>query len=289
MPTAALDKPSTFHRARQSVGARASAIGRSSKVGWTLAITIVIIAIAGPYFAPHSPSTILGAPFARPSHGLPLGTDVLGRDVLSRALYGGRSVLTIATLATIFAYSIGVTVGLSAGYRGGVTDTMLMRTVDLVMSFPAIIFVLLLVSGVGSSRWVLIFAIGTVLVPGIARVVRAATLQVVTRPYIDAALVRGERTPYVLFGEILPNIVRPISADIGIRFTGATLLAAGVNFLGLGLHPPAADWGLMVAENSVGLQNNAWATLVPALLIAMITISGNLIADGLANSLGRDR
>jgi ABC-type dipeptide/oligopeptide/nickel transport system permease subunit len=258
----------------------------TSKTGWILALVVFAIAALGPFIAPNSPTAIVSTPFALPDSSYPLGTDFLGRDVLSRVLNGGRTVLLVAICATVISYTFGIAIGLLAGFRRGPLDAVLMRSADVVIAFPPLIFVLLLIAGLGSSVPLLIGGIAITLIPNIARVVRAATLETSVRSYVEAAVVRGERTRTILRIEILPNIVPPILADAGIRFTGAILLAAALSFVGLGLQPPAADWALMISENRSGLSLNYWAVAVPAALIALLTIAGNLIADGIARSLG---
>jgi ABC-type dipeptide/oligopeptide/nickel transport system permease subunit len=249
-----------------------------------LAIAIVALAIAGPWFAPYSPSDLVGIPFQRPSSAHLLGTDYLGEDVFSRVLWGGRSVLLVATASAVLAYGAGIALGLAAGFRRGLVDPLAMRILDVIQAFPAIILVLLVIAGAGRSTVFLILAVALVFMPGIARLVRAATLEVSVRPYVEAAVARGERTLTILGREILPNIVNVLLADVGIRFSGTVLLAAALSYIGLGPAPPAADWALMVSENRSGLDSNPWCVLVPALLIACLTFSGNLIADGIVQA-----
>jgi ABC-type dipeptide/oligopeptide/nickel transport system permease subunit len=252
----------------------------------TLAVALVLLAIAGPFVAPYSPSEIVGIPFEHPSASSLLGTDVLGRDVLSRVLNGGRSVLGIAAVGTALAYAVGLGIGLTAGLQRNALDAVLMRLLDIVMAFPPLILALLFIAGLGTSIAVLILALTIVLAPGIARLARAATLEVSVRAYVEASIARGDRTSAVLFHEILPNIRHVLLADVGIRFTGAILLAAALNFLGLGLQPPQADWALMVSENRDGLSVNPWAVAAPAALIALVAVAGNLLADVFSGRLG---
>jgi peptide/nickel transport system permease protein len=259
---------------------------RSAKVGLTLGGLLVLLALIGPFFAPHTPSESVGIPFAPPSSGAVLGTDVLGRDVLSRILWGGRTVLGLSLAATLLGYLIGLTVGLLAGYSRSRIDGVLMRAMDVLLAIPALLFLLVLATGAPHSKLALIVGVAFVHVPGIARIVRAVTLDVSVRSYVEAAVVRGERTIPLLTREIFPNTLGPAFADAGIRLTSSILLIASVNFLNLGLQPPAADWALMIAENRGGITLQPWVIAVPALLLATLTISVNLVADAVARSMG---
>ncbi|MBD0318250.1 MAG: ABC transporter permease [Thermoleophilia bacterium] len=254
--------------------------------GAVLLTLVVALALVGPLVAPHAPDRPIGVPLTGPADGAPFGTDFLGRDVLSRTLWGGRSVLALAGLATILAYAGGLAVGLVAGYSRSLLDPILMRAADVLLSFPALLFLLVLVTGAGTSKTVLVLGVAIVQMPLVARIVRTATLEQSLRGFVEAAVARGERTSAVLRREILPNIVGPITADVGLRFTYAIILVASVNFLGLGLQPPDADWALIISENRSGLTLNPWVILLPAMLIALLTISVNLVGDALARSLG---
>ncbi len=258
----------------------------SARVGLGVGCLIVLLALIGPLFAPHSPAQPVSYPFAGPSSQALLGTDVVGRDVLSRLLWGGRSLLLLSVTATFIAYCAGLTVGLTAGYVRSL-DGILMRVVDVILAFPALLFLLVLATGAAHSRVALVLGVATVHLPGIARIVRAATLEVSVKGYVEAAVIRGERTVALLWHEVLPNILSPVLADVGIRFSGSILLIASVNYLGLGLEPPAADWALMISENRVGITLQPWVILAPALLLAALTISVNLVADAIAHSMGR--
>lgn len=256
------------------------------RVGMALLVFTLLVAFLGPLVAPHNPSAPIGVPGSGPSGAAPLGTDFLGRDVLSRVLHGGRSVVLLGGIATLVCYALGITVGLVAGYTKSVVGPILMRTVDLVLSLPALLLLLVLLTGLGTSEWVMVLGVALVLFPGVSRIVYTATLEVSVRGYVEAAVARGERTPAILRQEILPNITSPIMADVGIRFAGAIIFIASINFLGLGLRPPATDWGLMVSENRQIITSNIWAVLASALLIALLTIAVNLIADSYARTRG---
>jgi peptide/nickel transport system permease protein len=259
----------------------------SGITGLTLLAFVLIVAIAGPFVAPYGITETVGAPGQPPGAGAPLGTDFLGRDVLSRVLHGGHSVLLLGGAATALAYLVGVVIGLVAGFSRSLLDPILMRSVDVLLALPALLVLLVLATGFGSHSWVLILGVAIVLIPSIARIMRTATLEASTRGYVDAALARGESTPAILRREILPNVTPLLLADFGIRFGYSIVLVASMNFLGLGLTAPAADWGLMISENRNYIALNQWSVLAPALMLALLTISVNLLADAYVGSLGR--
>lgn len=258
---------------------------RSGQVGLGLVLLIIAMAVLGPVVAPYSPEETVGVPGSPPSGGFPLGTDILGRDVLSRVLSGGLSILTFATMATLLAYAVGMAIGLVAGYTRSLADSLLMRIVDLFLVFPALLVVLLAVAAFGGSPAILIGAVAVLQAPLIARVVRTATLAVASSGYVEAAVGRGDPLRRIFGRDLLPNIAGPVSADAGLRFTYSVLLIASVNYLGLGLAPPSSDWSLMIAENRQVLQSNALSVLAPALLIGLITVGLNLVGDAFAGSL----
>lgn len=256
----------------------------SARVSLVVAILMVLLALLGPLLSPHSPTALIGRPFGQPSAGHPLGLDVLGRDVLSRILHGGRSVVFLGGLAVALAYLCGGFIGLVAGFSRSAVDPILMRTIDVVLAFPSILLLLLLVAGLGISTTTTIIGIVIVLTPSITRIIRTATREVSAQGYVEAAIARGDPTMRILFREIVPNILPTIVADAGPRFTSSILLVAALNFLGLGLRPPSSDWALMIAENRIGLSVNSWPVLMPAALIAVLTVSVNLAAESMLRS-----
>jgi peptide/nickel transport system permease protein len=259
----------------------------SGAVGVTIVVFVVAVAIFGRYFAPYDPNVPVTVPLAPPSSHYWLGTDFLGRDVFSRLLYGGRSVITLAALATGLGYLIGMSVGLIAGFSRSRIDPVLMRSVDVMLAFPPLLFLLVLISGAGTGVEVLVIGVAVIQAPGISRIVRTATLEVSVRGYVEAAIARGERSYAVIVREVLPNIMAPVLVDSGLRFTYSILIIASVNFLGLGLQPPASDWALMISDNRQYIAIQAWAVLAPAAMIALLTIGINLTGDAIARSLGR--
>jgi len=256
-------------------------------IGVAIVLFVVAVAVFGPYLAPHDPTAPIGPDAAPPSSHAPLGTDELGRDVLSRLLNGGRSVIGLALLSTALAYAVGMSIGLVAGYSRSKVDPALMRTVDVMLAFPPLLFLLVLIAGAGTSIAVLVIGVAAIQAPAISRIVRTSTLEVSVRGYVEAAVARGERPIAVIRREIVPNILAPVLVDAGLRFTYSILIIASVNYLGLGLQPPSSDWALMVSENREYINLNVWAVIAPAAMIALLTIGVNMTGDAIARSLGR--
>ena len=257
-----------------------SAVSRpGGSFGAIVLIFVLIVAFAGPFVAPYSPVDILGVAGGSPGSGFLLGTDFLGRDILSRLLCGGRSVILMSGAATLLAYLVGVLVGIAAGYLGGLADAILMRTVDIVLAFPPLMVLLLLVGGLSNHAYVLVLGVIVVQVPGIARVTRVAAQSVSRSDYVDAARVRGDSLFKILLHDVLANVSSTVLADFGVRYGASIILIASMNYLGLGLAPPTADWGLMISENQNYLSLNPYSVIAPATMLALITVGVNLLAD----------
>ena len=259
----------------------------SGAVGAGIVFAVVFVAAFGRFFAPHDPIQPVGVPFAHPSGNALLGTDFLGRDVLSRLLHGGGSVIGLAAAATALAYLVGLAIGLVAGYSRSLVDPVLMRSVDVMFAFPPLLFLLILIAGAGTGVAVVVIGVAAIQAPAISRIVRTATQVVSVRGYVEAAVARGERGLAVVCREVLPNILAPVLVDAGLRFTYSILIIASVNYLGLGLQPPSPDWALMISQSREYISLNAWAVLAPAGMIALLTIGVNLTGDAIARSLGR--
>jgi peptide/nickel transport system permease protein len=258
---------------------------RLSTVAWVgLVMTAVTITVGlfGHYVAPYPPDEIFGSPFSPPSREHLLGLDFAGRDVLSRFLYGGTTSILVALAGTLVGCAVGCVIGLVSAYRRGWVDEVLGRGTDLTLAFPGLVLSLLLLAAFGTSRALIVVAIAVTTAPGVARIARAASLEVVGLPYVEAARARGERSSYVLAVEVFPSIRSPLLVDFGLRLTAAILLVAALSFVGLGLQPPAADWGLMIGENRIALTVQPWPVVMPAAAIAFLTIGINLIVDGTA-------
>ncbi len=272
---------------RVSLLVRGATGGWPARIGLASIVVMFLIAFLGPFVAPHDPTEIVAVPFAPPGDGLPLGADFLGRDALSRFLHGGAIVVIVALLATGLAYLVGISLGLLVGLVRGPADAATLGVADVLVAFPPVILVLMLVAGAGSSITVAIVAISLVHLPRIVRIVRSVTREVAAREYVEAAVANGESTAYILRREILPNIWTPVMADFGLRVTGSMLVYASLSFLGLGQDPPASNWGLMISENRIGLLRQPAVVLAPAIAIAVLAIGFNLVADGIARSVGR--
>lgn len=265
---------------------------RFNLTGWISLIVILAwaaIAILAPYVTPHGISDIVDTDYFGPmSLQFPLGTDYLGRDMLSRILFGARYTVGISLAATLIACTIGVTLGMAAAVTGGWFDTVLSRFIDALSSIPSKLFALVAVAGVGSSIPVLMLILGIIYTPGSYRFARALAVNVNTTDFVTVARIRGEKLSYLIRAEILPNIIGPVLADVGLRFVFIVLLLSGLSFLGLGVQPPEADWGSLVRENIGGLPFGAPAVMAPSFAIASLTIAVNLLIDNLPQKI-RDR
>jgi peptide/nickel transport system permease protein len=261
-----------------------------TRIGVGIVALIVLIALVGPLVAPYSPTEFVAPPNSLPGGEAAFGSDALGRDVLSRFLNGGRTVLWMAAASTLLGIAAGVMVGLVAAYSRNWLDDVLMRGSDVLLAFPQIIFVLLAVSAVGPKLWLIVLAVGMTFTPAVARVIRGAALEVVERDFVKSAEAVGERRWRIVFAELLPNVTAPLLVELGLRMTYSIGLVAGISFLGFGLQPPAADWGLMINENRLAITVQPWSVILPVAAIGLLTIGTNLITDGLARALaGIDR
>lgn len=256
-------------------------------IGTAILLFVAAIAFLGPFIAPFPLDRPIQAPGMAPGDGALLGTDFLGRDVLSRVLNGGLQILTLSVLSVLLAYAIGLSIGMVAGLSKNRLDSVLMRGVDLFISVPAILLLLVLVTGAGTTFWVLVVGTAAVMFPGIARITRTATLEVSTTGYVEAAIARGEPLAAMMRREIFPNVMPSLIADFGVRALDAIYLIASLSFLGLGEAPPAANWGLIVAENRSIMGTNPFSVLAPAIIIAVLTIAVNLVGDAYIESTRR--
>lgn len=262
----------------------------SAKIGAVLVGLVIFIALFGPYFAPHAFDEFLDAPNAPRSGNLLLGADYLGRDVWSRFLDGGRSIIGLSFASTLLGVGLGLLIGLFAASATPRKDALVMRANDILLAFPQIVFVLLVVSGFGASVFLIAITVGFTHAPRTARIIRAAAAEVMERDFIKAAIAVGEKRRRIIANELLPNVTSPLLVEFGLRMTYSIGLVAAVSFLGLGLQPPAADWGLMINENRGSLTVQPWAVIAPIIAIAIFTIGINLITDAFAKAaIGIDR
>lgn len=250
-------------------------IGTSIVVFWILMALFSTSFMQSPFDV--NPMYTLQAPSA--THWL--GTDDLGRDVLARTLAGARSVLIVAPLATLLALLMGTTIGLITGFYRGITDEVIMRLVDVLLALPVVITSILILSLLGRSTAIVIVVIGVLFTPLVARTVRSAVLREREHEYVMASRLRGERSWFVMAGEILPNITAPIIVEGTVRLGYAVFAAATLSFLGFGLQPPSPDWGLTIASERLFVQLAWWTVIFPAIALASLVVGVNLITDGL--------
>jgi peptide/nickel transport system permease protein len=258
---------------------------RQAKIGIVLTAAVLLLALAGPVVLPlvtgFTSTEFTGRPF-RPD-GL-FGTDNLGRDVLSRFLDGGLRLLTYSALATLLGMALGVLAGMTAAYQGGRVDSLIMRSNDVLLALPSLVFALLAITVLGPEGWVLVAVIGITHAPRIARVTRSATVDVITEDFIRAAEMYAVPRWKILVQDVLPNITGPLMVELGLRMTYSIGAVASLSFLGLGMQPPTADWGLMINENRIALVVQPWGVILPVLAIAVLTVGINLITDSLARA-----
>jgi peptide/nickel transport system permease protein len=266
-----------------------SSIPISAWLGITLLIFWIGVALLGPTFAPHGEGELLtNDSFASPGVVGVLGGDYLGRDVLSRLLYGARRTLGIAGMVTVLAFAVGVGLGFVAAIAGGWVEGLLSRMNDAFLAFPSLILALIVIAALGSSIPILIGTVALIEATRIFRVARALGMDILVMDFVDVARARGEGSWWIMRREILPSAIPPLAAEFGVRFTYAILFISALSFLGLGIQPPDADWGVMVRENLQGLLFGSAAPLIPAGAIATVTIAINLLVDWLLQNIGRD-
>ncbi len=253
----------------------------SAKFGMLVVLIYSIVAIFAPFIAPYGEREILGRSFELWSDKYPLGTDNLGRDMLSRMIFGARNTIGLALSITILAFLLGSLTGMIAAALGGWVDQILSRIVDVLMSIPSLIFALLILSIFGTSVPYLIATITVIDATRVFRLARATAMNVVVMDYVEVARVRGEKLDWVIRKEILPNITAPLLAEFGLRFCFVFLFISALSFLGLGLQPPSADWGSMVRDNASLITFEDITPLLPAGAIALLTVAVNFIVDWL--------
>ena len=245
-----------------------------------IVITIyLILALFAPLIAPYGQAEIVGNQFDPWSSQFVFGTDQIGRDMLSRLIYGARNTIGIAVVTTGLAFTIGGMLGLLASVLGGWVDQLLGRLVDVLMAIPQLIFALVLLSIFGSSIPNLIIIIAVLDSTRVFRLTRAVAMNVVVLDFVEAAKLQGENLRWIILREILPNILPPLVAEFGLRFCFVFLTVAALSFLGLGIQPPTADWGSMVRENATLINYGDITPLLPAGAIALLTVAVNFVVD----------
>ncbi len=255
----------------------------SAMIGLLFTALYFLAAIFAPLIAPYGMAEIVGDVWEPASSQYLLGTDSIGRDLLSRMIYGGRTTIFIATMGTILSFTTGSVLGFIAAVSGGWIDQLLSRFVDLIMSIPSLIFALVVLSVMPVTIPVLILVMGLLDATRVFRLARAVAVDITVMDYVEAARLRGEKIIWIIFREILPNALSPLVAEMGLRFIFMVLFVSTLSFLGLGVQPPAADWGGIVKENKEGIVYGIGAALWPAVAIATLAISVNLVADWVLN------
>ncbi len=251
----------------------------SAKFGLLVIAIYVFVALFAPWVAPFGESEIVGRKFQPWDEQFLLGTDHLGRDMLTRILYGARNTVGIALLTTFLAFILGGVLGILAAVLGGWLDQLLSRIVDVFMAIPALIFAMMLLSIFGTSIINLIIIMSVIDATRIFRIARAVSLNVVVMDYIEAARLRGEKLTWLTISEILPNISAPLAAEFGLRFCFVFLTISALSFLGIGIQPPIADWGSMVRQTAVLITFDDYTPLIPAAAIALLTVAVNFVID----------
>jgi peptide/nickel transport system permease protein len=281
--------------ARRQRGAVARALSGAlrswrGRIGLLLALAVFALAFIGPFVAPHSATDFVAPPSTPPGPGYPLGSDILGQDVLSRLLYGGWRLLLLALSATVLALLVGTVIGVTAAYRRGWAETGLMRGVDVLLAFPQLVFVLLIVSVLGTPTWLLILTVAIAQAPQIARVVYASAQDICERDFVQAVALWGVPPRTVIVRHVLPSLSTPLAVESGLRLSFSIVMISGLNFLGFGVQPPNPSWGVMINENRLGMASNPWGVVAPALVLAVLAIGTNLFTDAFARAaFGEDR
>lgn len=262
---------------------------RTAMAGLIILIFWLVIALVGDAVAPYGMNQVeSGAVWKAPSAQHLMGTDQLGRDIFSRVLIGARQMVVLPALSVGFALVIGVSIGLIAGYAGGWLDEIIMRVMDVLMAFPVVMLYLIIIVAIGASAVNVVLALGIGASPAVARLTRGLVLDLRNREFIAAARMRGESRMYILSREIFPNITAPILVDALVRIGYACFSMGALGFLGLGVPPPAPDWGQMVSQARTALIITPTAPLFPALAIASLVVSFNLVADGMTEAMKVD-
>jgi peptide/nickel transport system permease protein len=251
----------------------------TAKLGVLVIICYVVVAVFAPVLAPYKETSIVGASYELWSDEYLLGTDNIGRDMLTRLIFGARNTIGIAFATVLLAFVVGGTLGMLAAILGGWYDLVIGRIVDILMAIPSLVFALLLLTVFGTSIPSLVIIIALLDSTRVFRISRSAAMNVVVMEFVEAARLRGEGMAWIIRKELLPNITAPLLAEFGLRFCFVFLFIASLSFLGLGIQPPLADWGSMVRENATLITYNDITPLLPAVAIAGLTVAVNFVVD----------
>jgi peptide/nickel transport system permease protein len=280
---------------RRRASKQASLVRRSwsywqTKVGLALVVVIVTVMLVGPFVSPHSPTEYVGIPATGPSSTAFLGTDALGRDVFSRFLHGGYTVLWMSVASALLGELIGVVIGLTAAMGKRWLDELLMRSSDVILAFPQIVLALLFVSWKGPNLFLITFLVALGHAPRVARLVRATALEISGQDYVMAADALGIPRRRIMADDVLPNLTIPLHVDFGLRLIWSIGIIASLSFIGLGIQAPHADWGLMINENRGILVSQPWAVVLPTIGISILAVGVNLMVEGVGRAVaGIDR
>ncbi|MFN2629224.1 MAG: ABC transporter permease [Gaiellaceae bacterium] len=290
MGAAAVELPAAVERSRFRRFLRRFPM--SARLAALLLIAYVVIALSGPLWTPYDPFQIsTGLPYSGSSGAHLFGTDILGRDVFSRVVYGTRDVLYLALTSTFLALVLGAAVGLASGLVGGWIDELLMRLFETIISIPLLVLALLAIAAAGpkasGKSLLLIGVVVLVYAPRIARMARTVAVDLVTRDFVTVARARGESVRSIVWRELTPNAAGVLLVEFGVRAGYAPILISSLGFLGFGARPPSPEWGLMISENRAALVTAPLTVLAPAAALALLVISLNLVTDGIARALGR--
>lgn len=251
----------------------------SAKFGMAVIAFYFFCALFAPWIAPYGEAQIVGKAYQPPSWAHPFGLDQIGRDTLSRVIFGARNTIGIALITVLISFAIGGVLGIYAAVTRGILDNVLSRIVDVLMSIPVLIFALMLLAMAGKSVWNLIFILALLDSTRVFRLARNTALSVAVQDFVEAARLRGEGLFWVVIREIVPNILPPLIAEFGLRFCFVFLTISALSFLGVGIQPPTADWGSMVAESKTLITFGRPQPLIPAAAIALLTVAVNFVVD----------
>ena len=259
---------------------------RSAVVGLVLVSTFILVALLAPLLAPYDPTAFtLGQQLRPPSAANPLGTDELGRDILSRVLMGSRITLLITLGAVLVSLLVGTTFGIVAGYRGGWWDTLIMRLMDVLLAMPGFLLAIAIIAALGAGTLNVVIAVGIFSIPAFARVARGSTLSVKQQDYVLAARALGGSDGTIMWQHVLPNVAPPLVVQTTLRLATAILTASGLSFLGLGPQPPTPEWGAMLSTGRNFITSSPQLATIPGLAILLVAMGFNLLGDGLRDAL----
>lgn len=263
---------------------RAAADGRFW-LGLVLAGLPIAVALVGPWVAPIPPTQFVSPPFSPPDQAALFGTDTLGRDIFSRFLAGGQTLLILSTLATLLGVTLGAVLGGLLATMRGVVDEIAMRLADVALAFPAVVLALMCLSLIGPKLWLIVLVVALGHLPRTLRVIRSAAMSIAERDFVRYAEALGVGRIRTVATEIMPNVVAPLMVEYGIRFTYSVGLIASLSFLGLGVQPPSPDWGNMINENRLGITIQPWGVVLPLLALALLAIGCNLITECIGRAM----